>query len=88
MEAKAREKRLREGRRNKVKREKALHSDYGVQTGAAQMYKGWSISELRTEAVDYGIRDEYPNYKQFGRQRLAEWLYTHHRSSRRYYNEY
>ena len=51
---------------------------------AARHYKGWSMEELRSEALDYGIRDERRDYKKMSRAQLAEWLYEHRGASSRY----
>lgn len=57
--------------------------DYERET-ALKHYQGWSIDELRSEALDYGIRDERRDYKKLSRAQLAEWLYEHRGASSRY----
>ncbi len=52
---------------------------------AMDTYRGWSIDELRSEAVDYGIKDERRDYRKMSRKQLAEWLSDHIYSSQKHY---
>ena len=61
----------------------ALRDDYERET-ALKHYQGWSIDELRSEALDYGIRDERRDFRKMSRAQLAEWLYEHRGASSRY----
>lgn len=90
---KAEKARAREEREKKAaakrKASDARHSRKGAEMlereSAMSYYQGWSLSELRSEAKDFGISDYNRNWKSMSKEQLALWLYRHGRSAHRTY---
>lgn len=69
------------------RRHEARGMDLYERESAMEVYQGWSIGELRSEARDHGISDDRKDWKKMSREQLAVWLYRHHgRAQRTYYD--